>query len=234
VGELGQLVTALVHEVNQPLSAIRNYNSGLQRVIESGAYDLAPRAVKGIGDEVKRADEIIRRLREFARKGVPAVQGENLADIVKEAIELASINPAAKGVVFRTQLVDMTSRVLVDRIQVQQVMFNLIRNALEAMEGRQQRILTVESAAKGDQMIEVSVADTGRGIPDQLLGELFKPFVTTKATGMGVGLSVCRMIVEGHGGELTAETRADVGTVFRMTLQREPSERIGDQQTSRR
>jgi two-component system sensor kinase FixL len=230
LSELGQLVAALVHEINQPLTSINNYLAGLKRVISAGKYDLAPQAIKGMSEQVARADGIIRRFRDFVRKGVPTTQAENLAEIIDESIALTSIGPAAKGVSFATRLADRDTRVLVDRIQIQQVLFNLMRNAVEAMEGQPLRALSVTSVPKGDGMIEVSVADTGPGLHDEVLSNLFKPFVTTKANGMGVGLSICRSIVEGHGGHLTVDTDAGAGTVFRLTLLQES---LGKDGTSR-
>jgi two-component system sensor kinase FixL len=218
LSELGQLVSALVHEVNQPLTAINNYVSGLNRLLAAGNFEPAPRAVKAIAAQVARADEIIRRYREFLRKGAPAAQSANLAEIVEDSIALASIVPAAKDVSVVTDLGDPGIRVVVDRVQVQQVLFNLMRNAMEAMEGRPDQTLTVAARRLEGAVIELSVADNGPGLPDAVLGNLFKPFVTTKPNGMGVGLSICRAIIEGHGGQMTVETHPSEGAMFRMTL----------------
>lgn len=218
LSELGQLVAALVHEVNQPLTAIRNYASGLDQMVRSGNYAAAPRGVTGIINQVSRADDIIRRLRDFVRRGAPTVQVESLDEIIGEAIELALINPAAKGVAIDLDLAARDARVLVDRFQIQQVLFNLLRNAIEAMEGREERRLTIRTSPAADGLFAIEVSDTGPGIAATVLGELFKPFVTTKQAGMGVGLSVSRTIVEGHGGTLTAQCLAGSGALFRLTL----------------
>lgn len=218
LSELGQLVAALVHEINQPLTAIRNYASGLEQLVRTGNYAAAPRGVTGIVTQVSRADAIIRRLRDFVRKGAPTVQAERLDGIIDEAVELATINPAAKGVTVNVDLAERDARVFVDRVQIQQVLFNLLRNAIEATDGRDERVLTIRTSISEGGVIAVDVSDTGPGISDTVLAELFKPFVTTKSAGMGVGLSVCRTIVEGHGGTLTGHNPPGSGALFRLTL----------------
>lgn len=218
LSELGLLVAALVHEINQPLTAIRNYAAGLEQLLRTGNYAAAPRGVTGIITQVTRADSIIRRLRDFVRKGVPTVQAERLDDIIEEAVELATINPAAKGVTVDVDLAERGAHVLVDRVQIQQVLFNLLRNAIEAMAGRENRVLTIRTSRGEAGVIAIDVSDTGPGISEAVIGELFKPFVTTKAAGMGVGLSVCRTIIEGHGGTLTAQSLPGSGALFRLTL----------------
>jgi two-component system, LuxR family, sensor kinase FixL len=152
---------------------------------------------------------------------VPTNLRSAVADIVDDAIALVSISPLAKGVRLTTRLADDATCVSVDRIQIQQVLFNLMRNAIEAMEGCPQRALTLASQRAAVDMVEVSVADTGPGMLDDVLQNLFQPFVTTKPSGMGMGLSICRSIVEGHGGRLTVESHAGRGTVFRLTLPKE-------------
>ena len=227
LSELGQLVAALVHEVNQPLTAIGNYIGGLRRLLASGNYEPMPLALQKLSEQNDRTGAIIHRLRDFVRKGAPTMQREDLSGLVTGAIELVSISPAAKGVSIKTHLADDNAPVMVDRVQIQQVLFNLMRNSLEAMQGRPYRALTVASRPEAAGMVEVSVADTGPGLPEAVRGKLFQPFVTTKSDGMGMGLSICRSIVEGHGGRLAVESRSGQGTVFRFTLRSDSCDRTG-------
>lgn len=218
LGEMGQLVAAVVHEVNQPLTAIGNYVGALRRLLTTGNSELVRSVVQKIADQNERAITIVRRLSDFVRKGMLTVRDEDLSGIVREAIELASLSPAAKGVVIKAQLADDAARVRANRVQIQQVLFNLMRNAIEAMEGRADRSLTIASGAAVQGMVEVSVADTGPGLPDEVRRKLFQPFVTTKPQGMGIGLSLCRSIIEAHHGRLEAESSPRRGTIFRFTL----------------
>ena len=218
LSELGQLVSALVHEVNQPLAAIGNYTQAIQRLLAAGRAERVPLALEKIIEQTERAHQIIQRLRDFVRKGRSQTRTERLADTINEAIALAAIGPAARGTAIRTEFAPGADRVNIDRIQIEQVLFNLLRNALEAMQGQPTRELSVCSAAAEGGMVQVSVADRGPGLPDSVREKLFQPFVTTKPGGMGVGLSVCRAIIEAHGGAMSAEDNPGGGTVFRFTL----------------
>ncbi len=219
LSELGQLVSALVHEVNQPLAAISNYTQAIQRLLNAGTAERVPLALEKIAEQTERAYQIIRRLREFVRKGETRRQPEHLSKIVEEAIALSAIGPAARGAAIHTAFAPGVDLVQIDRVQIEQVLFNLLRNALEAMQDLPRREVTVRAEMAGAGMVAVSVADRGPGLPKTVREKLFQPFVTTKPAGMGVGLSVCRAIIEAHGGELSAGDNPGGGTVFRFTLQ---------------
>jgi two-component system sensor kinase FixL len=218
LNELGQMAAALAHEVNQPLTAIANYASGARRLLAAGNHAAAEQAIDRIAEQANRAAQIVLRLREFARKGDALRTTEHLPTTVEEAIALALVG-TGQAVKLLTRFDPAASEVVIDKVQVQQVLFNLMRNAVDAMAGLPRRELTLATVAAGD-MVEVSVADSGPGLPEQVRTRLFQPFVTTKPSGMGVGLSICHAIIEAHGGELRAATIPGEGTTFRFTVPR--------------
>jgi two-component system, LuxR family, sensor kinase FixL len=176
-------------------------------------------AVNEAADQALRAGQVIRHLREFVTRGESERHIENLPKLVEEASALALVGAKEKDVRVTFNLDSNASLVLADRIQVQQVLLNLIRNAIEAMQDAPQRQLVVATKAlSNDHLIEVSVSDTGTGIAPEIMDQLFQPFITTKKHGMGVGLSICRTIVESHGGKIWVESKPNQGTSFRFTL----------------
>lgn len=215
---LGEMASALAHELNQPLAAIANYVKGSERLLAHEPPDLAKvrGALSSAGEQALRAGQIIRRLRDFVAKGESERRIESLPKLLEEAGALAMIG--AKEVHLRFDIPRPEALVLADKVQVQQVVVNLMRNAIDAMENSPRRELVVAARAAPDDMVEVSVSDTGPGIAPEIAEHLFQPFMTTKATGMGVGLSISRTIVEAHGGRLWFESRAEGGAVFRFTL----------------
>ena len=220
---MGEMASALAHELNQPLSAIANYLKGSHRLIAGRTDPESVRvgeALDKASEQALRAGEIIRRLRDFVARGDTAMARESLTKLVEEASALALVGAKQHGVRVRFELDPRADQVYADKIQVQQVFLNLMRNAIEAMAeaGSPRRELTMRSAPAGDGMVEASVADTGPGIAPQIASQLFQPFVTTKRTGMGVGLSISRTIIEAHGGDLWVEPNAGGGSVFRLTL----------------
>ncbi len=218
LNELGYMAATLAHEVNQPLAAIVNYASGARRLLASGNAEAARQAIERIDEQARRAGQIVQRLRAFARKGDSARATENLLAVIEDATALALVG-VGQGVRL-TQLFDpLASEVMIDKVQIQQVLFNLMRNAVDAMASAPRREITLATRVVGD-MVEITVADTGPGLPDAVRTRLFQPFVTTKPTGMGVGLSICHAIVEAHGGTLLAEAADGGGTVFRFTVPR--------------
>src|SRR6516165_2706609 len=219
---MGEMASALAHELNQPLLAIVGYMKGSRRLLESGAEDrsgLLRDALDKAGDQALRAGQIIRRLREFVGRGDSERRVESVRKLIEEASALALVGTKDQGVRVRFQFDPTVDLVLVDKVQIQQVLLNLLRNAVEAMAASQRRELVVSTAAGDDDVIAVSVADTGSGIAPELMSQLFQPFVTNKRHGMGVGLSICRTIVEAHGGQITVEPNPAGGTIFRFTLQ---------------
>ncbi|WP_247887152.1 PAS domain-containing sensor histidine kinase [Azospirillum sp. SYSU D00513] len=218
VGELGQMVSALAHEINQPLAAAGNYlNAGL-RLLGAAAPANALSAIGKALDQTTRASQIIRRLRELVKRGEPGRQPEDLAKTIEEACALALVGAKEHGVRVVFELATEVPPASIDRIQIQQVLLNLIRNAVEAMAGAPRRELTIRMEPAEEGMIGIAVIDSGPGLPEEIRAKLFQPFSTTKESGLGVGLSVCRSIVEAHGGHIRAEDNPGGGTVFRFTV----------------
>lgn len=217
---MGEMASALAHELNQPLSAIASYMKGSARLLDSETPDLdrVRSALTAAGEQALRAGEIIRRLRAFVGKGEAAMRIEALPKLIEEAGALAMMGARDSGVRLDFNLSPKLGQVLADKVQIQQVVLNLMRNAVEAMGDAPVRNLTVEANPIDGGAVEVLISDTGPGIAPEVLERLFQPFVTTKAEGMGVGLSICRTIIEAHGGELTARNLPEGGAVFRFTL----------------
>lgn len=220
VTAMGEMASALAHELNQPLTAINNYLKGSTRMLARPAVDQGrlAQALGKAGEQALRAGEIIRRLREFAARGETERQIESLRGIVEEASALALVGAAGNGIAVTFRYDAAADQVLADRVQIQQVVLNLIRNAIDAMGASPRRELAI-SVTRGDAgLAVVSVADTGPGVSPEIEAQLFQPFITTKAEGMGVGLSISRTIVESHGGRIWAEPTAGGGATFRFSL----------------
>jgi two-component system, LuxR family, sensor kinase FixL len=229
---MGEMASTLAHELNQPLSAIANYLKGVRRLIErqGGEKSAVIRdAVDKAAEQALRAGDIVRRLRDFVSRGETERRVESIAKLVEEASALALVGAREQGVRVRTQYDLDVDFVLADKVQVQQVLLNLMRNAVEAMAASPRRDLLLSTAA-ADGMAVINVADTGPGIDAELAPQLFQPFVTTKAHGMGVGLSISRTIVEAHGGRIWTEPNPGGGTIFRFTLPRVSDEDVRDAQ----
>ncbi|HEY0112036.1 MAG TPA: PAS domain S-box protein [Allosphingosinicella sp.] len=217
---LGEMASALAHELNQPLAAIANYLTGSRQLLSRESPDL-PKvrgAVERASEQALRAGQIIRRLRDFVARGETERRIESLPRLLQEASALALVGAKEHGVLVRSVVHPNVDLVLADKVQVQQVILNLIRNAVDAMEGSERRELRIDARPAGAEMVEVSVADTGPGIDEAVAAQLFQPFVTTKAAGMGIGLSISRTIIEAHGGSLCAEPNPEGGAIFRFTL----------------
>jgi len=222
---MGEMASALAHELNQPLASISNYMNGSRRLLEAtGDPNRAKieNALNKAADQAVRAGQIIRRLRDFVSRDESEKRVESLAKLVEEAGALGLAGSREQGVILRFQLDLGHDRVMVDRVQIQQVLVNLFRNGVEAMNAAAQRELSVSNFAAKDDMVEVVVADTGSGFSDETAAKLFQTFFTTKSTGMGVGLSISRSIVEAHGGRMSAERNASGGATFRFTLPAAP------------
>jgi two-component system sensor kinase FixL len=218
---MGEMASALAHELNQPLSAIANYMKGSRRLLQNSREqdaDLVRDAMDKAADQALRAGDIIRRLRDFVARGESERRVEDVKKLIEEASALALVGAKDKGVRVRLAFAPRLDYVLADRVQVQQVLLNLIRNAIDAMETATARELVIATSAAPDNMIEISVADTGTGIAPEIADQLFQPFVTTKAQGMGVGLSISRTIIESHGGSITQRPNPSGGTIFTFTL----------------
>ncbi|RUP22265.1 PAS domain-containing sensor histidine kinase [Methylobacterium sp.] len=222
LNEMGEMASTLAHELNQPLGAISNYAKGCKRLLARPDPDNVAKALEVFdkaAEQALRAGQIIRRLREFVARGEAEKRAEPVARLIEEASALALVGAREQGLVARVALDPRVGSVLADRVQVQQVLVNLMRNAREAMQQSDRREITVEARPVGPDVIEIAVSDTGPGIADTVADRLFQPFVTTKRSGMGVGLSICRTIVEAHGGRLNVERNGAGGATFRLTLQ---------------
>jgi two-component system sensor kinase FixL len=215
---MGNMASALAHELNQPLSAITNYLKGSRRLLDQKGVDAEGLrdAIDKAADQALRAGDIIRRLRDFVSHGSADLRAEPLAKLIEEASALAMVG--ASGVRLRLDLAPDADFVLAARVEIQQVLVNLIRNGLEAMAESDRPELTIKTWRRTPEEVVVSVADTGAGIAPDVAANLFKPFLTTKSQGMGVGLSISRTIVEAHGGEIWADNAPGGGAVFSFTL----------------
>jgi len=222
VAILGELSGALAHELNQPLTAILSNAQAAQRLLARAPSDL-PLVGEILDDIVAddlRAGEVITRLRALLRKGEASFQPLDLNDVSTEVLALARSELIERRVTVRTRLAPALPAVRGDRVQLQQVMLNLLLNACEAMSTKTsgERMLTVSTALNGDGLVLTSIADRGSGIPPDAADRLFEPFFTTKPQGLGLGLSICRSIIAAHGGRLWADSNADDGAIFTFAL----------------
>ncbi|MGV8840271.1 MAG: sensor histidine kinase [Bauldia sp.] len=223
---MGEMASTLAHELNQPLSALANYLRGARRLLDRPEGDLAmvTGALDKAAEQALRAGDIIRRLRDFVARGEEARTIEAVTRLVEEASALALVGAKEQGIRVSFRLDPRAPTALVDRVQVQQVLVNLIRNAVDAMAGAKKRELVIATRPVEGDMVEIAVSDTGPGIDPAIAGNLFHPFQTTKAQGMGLGLSICRTIIEAHGGRIGVDPPSGSGATFRFTV---PSSAVG-------
>lgn len=228
---LGEMASTLAHELNQPLTAIANYLKGGRRLLDTAQSDAIPKArdaLERAAEQALRAGQIIRHLREFVARGESERQLENLPRLIEEASALALVGVKELGVRVAFTFDPQAVLILASKIQVQQVLLNLMRNAVEALQDCERRELTVSTSRLDNETIRIDVADTGPGIAPEIAAQLFQPFITTKRHGMGVGLSISRTIIESHGGRLWVEPNPGGGTVFRLTLKTFGNEDVRD------
>ncbi|HEY7301000.1 MAG TPA: PAS domain S-box protein [Xanthobacteraceae bacterium] len=226
-----EMASALAHELNQPLAAIANYMKGLRRLLDDDKDERSAMlrdAMDKAAEQAVRAGQIIHRLRDFLARGDSERRVESVHKLIEEASALALVGAKDRGVRVRFQFDPAVDLVLVDKVQIQQVLLNLIRNAIEAMEECERRELIIAAEPDEGGMVAISVADTGAGIAPEMMAQLFQPFVTNKPQGTGVGLSISRTIVESHGGEIEARPNPGGGTVFRFTLRAVTGEEAGN------
>jgi two-component system sensor kinase FixL len=226
---MGEMASALAHELNQPLAAISNYMKGSRRLLAASPDPNRSKiesALDRAAEQALRAGQIIRRLRDFVSRGESEKRVESLSKLIEEAGALGLSGAREQGVQLRFNLNPDHDLVLVDRVQIQQVLVNLFRNALEAMAQSSRRELIASNIPVDDDMIEIAVSDTGSGFHEDVEQNLFQTFFTTKETGMGVGLSISRSIIEAHGGRMWAEANASGGATFRFTLPAASSESL--------
>lgn len=220
---MGEMASLLAHDLNQPLAAIASYRTGLQNLLASGAdgsAQIAP-AVDAIGDAADRAGRIVRRVHNFVRRSEPRLEPVDVRDVVHETLALLEPELRKAHVLIETALQPMLPMARADRVLIEQVLVNLVRNAADAMrvvpsECRRLRIQASWPEEEG--RIAVEVRDQGTGVAPDVAGQLFSPFVSTKPGGMGMGLTICRSILELHGGGITYAPAEGGGSVFRFTL----------------
>jgi signal transduction histidine kinase len=222
----GHMAAALAHELNQPLTAVVNSVNAARRFIGQNGQQANGKVTEAMSEAVEqtlRAGQIIRRLHGFLTRGEAEKRIEDVVSMIEDASKLALAGSDTLGVNIRFGFDPSASRVLVDRTQIQQVLINLMRNAVEAMAASDRRELEVKTLLLDDETIEIAVVDTGPGLSREVADHLFEPFVSTKPHGMGLGLSICRSIVEAHGGKLWAASASGGGTVFCFTLAAVPA-----------
>jgi two-component system sensor kinase FixL len=219
---MGEMAAAMAHEINQPLAAIANYAAAGLRLLknENGDPEDVRAALKGIDEQAHRAGDIIRHLRSFVRPELATRETTSLIHIVGEIRPLAELDARANNIALRFDFPDDLPEVDADQLQIQQVILNLLRNAIDAMADArpEDRLLTVTGYRLSDDHIRLDVIDRGHGIPMEVGPNLFTPFYTTKSSGMGMGLSVCQSIVNSHRGTLSFENNPDLGATFSITL----------------
>jgi C4-dicarboxylate-specific signal transduction histidine kinase len=227
----GQMGAALAHEINQPLTATANSINAARRLLAatgSGDVSTLKDVMEEAAEQALRGGQIVRRLRAFVTRGETEKHLENLPTLIKEASGLALIGISSLGVQVEFRFDPNAPDVFADRVQIQQVLVNLMRNAFEAMAQTENRQLVISTTRIDHATVEVMVADSGPGLPDDIVRHLFEPFFSTREDGMGLGLSICRSIVEAHGGALNGEPNPGGGTIFRFTLSALPTREDGD------
>lgn len=218
---MGMMASTLAHELNQPLAAVALYLETIRDMLndrDDEPFVSLRSVVDDAAQEALRAGHIVRRLRDFVARGEVDKSLHDLPQVIAEASQLALVGARERGVRSFFAVDPSASPVLVDRVQIQQVLVNLMRNAIEAMAASSIRDLKVATRLRPDGLIEVTVEDTGPGIADEIREQLFTAFASTKADGMGVGLSICRTIIEAHGGRIWMERPDHGGTRFHFTL----------------
>ncbi len=221
LSEMGEMASALAHELNQPLTAIINYLEACSRMLVRDD-EVSQEQTKGLmqkaSAQASRAGQIIQQLRKFVAKGETERSFEPINPVVKEAVELALIGTSQQGIAVTFDMVDGLPDIMIDRVQIQQVITNLVRNAVDALIDVERRKLTVRTLPLENAAVQIEIIDTGTGLAEEVVERLFQPFVTTKTNGIGIGLSICRSIVDAHEGEIWATANPDDGTTFYLNL----------------
>lgn len=221
VSAMGTMASTLAHELNQPITAVANYLESIRDLLDEPRAEDLPAIREALGDaagQALRAGDIVHRLRTFVTRGDVEKTIEPVPPLIGEAAALGLLGTRESGIEARFDLNPEASPVLVDKVQIQQVLINLIRNAVEAMSGSPLRQLSVSSHLESAGYIRITVADTGTGVADAMVDQLFTAFASSKDEGMGLGLSICRTIVEANGGRIWLERPAGGGTAFHFTL----------------
>lgn len=225
VSAMGALATAIAHELNQPLTNIANFTQGLSNLVskqdEFKGRDEVLRILGNCSSQAVRAGQLLHRLRDFVKGGQPVTEPSRVSELVRDAAALAMINGYKRTIHMAHDIPADLPMVDVDRLQAQQVLFNLLRNAFEAVDaehgGRHEIFISARDT--GDGFVQINVEDEGPGIAQEIADSLFESFVTTKGGGMGVGLAICKQIVESYGGRIGVEQSSHLhGAAFHFTL----------------
>ena len=219
---LGEMTTALAHELNQPLCAVTTYAQTCLRAIKNSSVDLTRlrHGLEQIVKQIELAGQIFRRLRDFSRKNSPHRQAVNVRSLIREVAKFMRAELDHQRILLRIEAPGPTPLIKADPVQIEQVLLNLVRNSIEAIvcSAKDDRKLTIRSIKIASGFIKVSIGDTGHGVSADHAGRLFEPFFTTKATGLGIGLSISQNIIEAHGGRLWLDTNSEAGATFSFTL----------------
>jgi two-component system sensor kinase FixL len=221
---VGTMASALAHELNQPLTAVANYLEAARDLLDSDAEDareILHEALDEASRQAVRAGEIVRKLRGYVSRGEIDARSVPLKPLLIDSIALARISGDMADIPIDKDIEANLGAVLADPIQVQQVIINLLRNAAEALSGVSGPQMRVSARKESDVFVTVEVCDNGPGMSDEVRKTLFKPFMTSKSQGMGLGLSICQTIIEAHGGKVEAVPADEGGTCFRFTLRRD-------------
>lgn len=232
VNELGQNVSTLIHEISQPLTTIALLARTSLRLAEDSTARLK-QLLEALAASASNAMAVITHLRAFIKSNQPEPRIERIPEMIEDAIRLASLG-GISAVTIEVRCHPGAVTAFFDRVQIEQVIFNLVRNAIEAMTDQGAGTLTIVTEPTSDSMIQISIADTGPGLPSIVREKLFQPFVTTKAGGLGIGLSICRIIIEEHGGQLRAEDNPTGGTIFKLTIPQLPANTVAGLSVSTR
>lgn len=214
---MGEMASSLAHELNQPLTAISNYSMGAVAMLKSGNAqpERLLEALEKAAQQAERAGKIISRIREFVKRSEPRRQSVPITQILDNAVGFAEIDARKRQIDIDQVLPDPLPNVMADPILIEQVLLNLLKNGVEAMESSEYRVLHVVVTDQHP-LVEIAVIDRGHGLRDP--ERLFEPFYSTKSEGLGMGLNICRTIIESHHGRLWASSNPDGGTIFRFTL----------------
>lgn len=219
---MGETASSLAHELNQPLSAIANYCAGCIKRLNAGNYRFEDilAAMQKASDQAERAGKIIRRMRDMVKKSDPVRWPISLEVLLEESRAFADIEAQRTGTQIIVDIPQNLPNIVVDRIMIEQVLLNLIKNGIEAMSNvpPERRRLTIQAQPVAGRMLEIAVIDHGHGLAEEDIDKIFAPFYTTKPDGMGIGLAICRSIIEFHQGRLWVEPGRDGGTIFRFTV----------------
>ncbi len=219
---IGEMASGLAHELNQPLSAILSYTNACLHLIDTGERidgDISKNLVK-IDVQTKRAGEIIHRIKGFVQKRQPHWTSIDINDSIRKLIDFLDTDIRFREIELDLKLSETIPMVLADSVQVEQVIMNLIRNAIEAMESPTilEQLLTIQTSMNTDDLVEITVSDTGKGMSKDTCDQIFDSFFSTKSYGLGIGLTISRSIIEAHNGTIWAEANTNSGSIFKFTL----------------